>query len=65
MMLLILLVGCSKNPSYASYSNWNVSNEEFFNAYKSEFSLLIAEIASKKILKEYNKSRKPGMMGSK
>lgn len=48
ILLLIPLTGCSKNPSYASYSNWDVNNEEFFNVYKIEYSSLIAEVASEK-----------------
>jgi hypothetical protein len=45
LLLSIFVVGCSSNPNYASYANWNVSDDEFVGVYMTEVSTLIDVIA--------------------
>lgn len=44
-LILTLMYGCTSNSNYASYSNWNMSNEAFTSLYKNEVELLITDLA--------------------
>ncbi|MGD9909849.1 MAG: hypothetical protein AB7U79_04490 [Candidatus Izemoplasmatales bacterium] len=45
LFLFVFVVGCSSNPNYASYANWNESDEDFVGVYLSEVLTLIDGIA--------------------
>jgi hypothetical protein len=45
-LILTILSGCTSNSNYASYSNWNISDEEFTSLYKTEVELMITDLAS-------------------
>ncbi|PKK99093.1 MAG: hypothetical protein CVV57_04605 [Tenericutes bacterium HGW-Tenericutes-2] len=45
-LILTLLSGCTSSTSYSSYSNWNVTDEDFTSLYKNEVELLITDLAS-------------------
>jgi|GEM_PF-5457248 len=45
-LMLTLLSGCTSSTSYSSYSNWNVTDDEFKSLYKNEVELLMTDLAS-------------------
>ncbi len=45
LSVIIILVGCAPNPDYASYSNWNVSDNDFVSNYVNVAATKIDEAA--------------------